>query len=75
MKKIKIAKKFEEVTEYSLPLTVSSNEYIQQFADKMMVLSNRLNEIDDDDDFDDALDIKQEFLPAIREFILNTTGL
>lgn len=40
----------------------------------MMGLSNRLNEIEDDDLFDNALDIKEDYLPAIQEFIMNITG-
>lgn len=72
---MKIANTFEEKTMYSLPKEVIENEYIQKFADKLMGLSNRLNEVDNSDVFDDAFDIKEDYLPAIQEFILNITGL
>ena len=72
---ITIASRFEEVREYELPIEVWQDHYLQKFANKMMNLSNRLNEIDDDDIFNDAVDIKEDYLPAIREFILNLTGL
>lgn len=72
---MKIATKFEEKEDRNLPLEVTKNEYLNKFADKMMYLSNRLNEIEDDDDFRDDLDIKEDYLPAIQEFIMNITGL
>lgn len=72
---MKIATKFEEKEDKNLPLEVTKNEYLNKFADKLMSLSNRLNEIEDDDDFRDDLDIKEDYLPAIQEFIMNITGL
>jgi len=72
---MKVAEKFKDKEHYELPEEVTKNEYLNKFADKMMNLSNRLNEIEDDDDLDDALDIKEDYLPAIQEFILNITGL
>lgn len=72
---MKVAEKFDQVTEHNLPEEITSDKYLNAFATKLMDLSNRLNEIDDDDTFDDAIDIKQDYLPAIREFILNITGL
>lgn len=54
------------------------DKFIQKFANKMMKLSNRLNEIKDvkkgyieSDDYD----IKQDYLPTIRDFIYNTKGM
>jgi len=72
---MKVATTFEEKEDRNLPLEVTKNEYLNKFADKMMNLSNRLNEIEDDDDFRDDLDIKEDYLPAIQEFIMNITGL
>lgn len=72
---MKVATKFEEKEDRNLPLEVTKNEYLNKFADKMMNLSNRLNEIEDDDDFADDLDIKEDYLPAIQEFIMNINGL
>lgn len=72
---MKVATKFEEKEDRNLPLEVTKNEYLNKFADKMIHLSNRLNEIQDDDDFADDLDIKEDYLPAIQEFIMNITGL
>ena len=72
---MKIATTFEEKEDRNLPLEVTKNEYLNKFADKLMSLSNRLNEIEDDDDFRDDLDIKEDYLPAIQEFIMNITGL
>lgn len=75
MGKHKIATNFKEVKHFNLPAEITNHPYIAAFADKMMTLSNRLNEIEDGDEFNDAADIKEEYLPAIREFIWNTTGL
>jgi len=72
---MKVATKFEEKEDRNLPLQITKNEYLNKFADKMMHLSNRLNEIEDDDDFADDLDIKKDYLPAIQEFIMNINGL
>ena len=72
---MKVATTFEEKEDRNLPLEVTKNEYLNKFADKMMNLSNRLNEIEDDDDFRDDLDIKEDYLPAVQEFIMNITGL
>ena len=66
---------FEEIRELNLSQEVRNDKYVQEFANTMMNLSNRLNEITDNDPFDDALDIKDDYLPSIREFIVNTTGL
>lgn len=74
--KIKIATNFNEIEEYNLPEEVLSNPYLQQFANQMMRLSNRLNEIEECEEGyieSDDLDIKEDYLPAIREFILNIT--
>ncbi len=51
------------------------DEFIQNFAQDMMNLSNRLNEVEDDDTFRDEIDIKEDYLPKIRQFIATTTGL
>ena len=72
---MKVATTFEEKEDRNLPLEITKNEYLNKFADKMMNLSNRLNEIEDDDDFRDDIDIKEDYLPAIQEFIMNITGL
>ena len=72
---MKVAESFKEIKEIKLPIEVVKNEYINAFTDKMMQLSNRLNEINDDAEFDDALDIKEDYLPAMREFIANIVGL
>jgi len=72
---MRVAKTFEEVEDKKIPQEIFKNEYLNKFANKMMELSNRLNEIDDNDVFADDLDIKKDYLPAIREFILNITGL
>lgn len=71
---IKIAESFNDVSEHNLSPEILGNEYINKFATKMMKLSNRLNEIEDDELRDD-FDIKEDYLPALREFILNITGL
>lgn len=57
------------------PLAGISEEYLNQFAQKMMHLSNRLNCIEDDAEFADDLDIKEDYLMVIREFIAKTTGM
>ena len=59
----------EETTFYG------KDRFIQNFADDMMNLSNRLNEVEDDDTFRDEIDIKKDYLPKIRKFIATTTGL
>ena len=72
--KIKIATNFDEIQEHELSKGIMDNPYLQQFANKMMELSNRLNEIEDVEQGDlesDDYDIKEDYLPAIREFILN----
>jgi hypothetical protein len=51
------------------------DKFIQGFAQHMMNLSNRLNECEDEDDFRDDHDIKEDYLPKIRQFIAHTTGL
>ena len=51
------------------------DKFIQNFAQEMMNLSNRLNEVEDDDTFRDEIDIKEDYLPKIRQFIATTTGL
>ncbi len=73
-KKIKIATNFDEIQEHALLKVIVDNPYLQQFANKMMELSNRLNEIEDVEEGSiesDDYDIKEDYLPAIREFILN----
>jgi hypothetical protein len=73
-KKIKIATNFDEIQEHELSKVIIDNPYLQQFANKMMELSNRLNEIEDVEEGyieSDDYDIKEDYLPAIREFILN----
>jgi len=72
---MRVATKVEEKEDKNLPIEVTSNEYLNKFADKMMRLSNRLNEIEDDDEFADDVDIKKDYLPSIQEFIMNITGL
>lgn len=72
---IKIAERFDDVKEHPLSPEILGNEYLNKFASKMMLLSNRLNEIEDDEEFRDDYDIKEDYLPAIREFIANITGL
>lgn len=72
---MKIAENFDEITLHDLPSEIIKNKYLSLFADKLMHLSNRLNEIDEEDEFTDDLDIKEDYLPAIREFIANITGL
>ncbi len=72
---MKIAKTFDEKEYKNLSSEIMNNHYLQQFAEKMMELSNRLNEIEDDDVLRDDIDIKDDYLPAIQEFIMNITGL
>lgn len=71
---MKIANRMEEIEPKELTKEVRECEYIRVFVSKMMSLSNRLNEIDDDDEFNDALDIKENYLPAIQEFIFSVEG-
>ena len=56
-------------------LNLSQSKYLNDFAQKLMNLSNRLNEIEDDDYLRDDIDIKEDYLPDIREFIFKVTGL
>jgi len=72
---MKIAKTFDEKEYKNLSSEIMNNHYLQQFAEKMMELSNRLHEIEDDDVLRDDIDIKDDYLPAIQEFIMNITGL
>ena len=54
------------------------DKFIQKFANKMMLLSNRLNEIEDVEEGyieSDDYDIKEDYLPDIRDFIYKTTGM
>jgi len=76
--KIKIAKTFDEIQEHNISKVILENSYLQQFANKMMELSNRLNEIEEveigciePDDYD----IREDYLPAIREFIVNIANM
>lgn len=73
MSKIKVATKFSEKLNHSLPEEITKDEYLNAFADKMMHLSNRLNEVNHA--WDDAADIRDDYMPAIQEFILNINGL
>lgn len=70
----KTANTFDDIQEISLPKEVRNHPYLQAFAERMMKLSNRLNEIEDNTSRDDY-DIQEDYLPAIREFIINFTGL
>jgi len=56
-------------------LNLSQSKYLNDFAQKLMDLSNRLNEIEDDDYLRDDIDIKEDYLSDIREFIFKVTGL
>ena len=54
------------------------DKFIQKFANKMMLLSNRLNEIEDVEEGyieSDDYDIKEDYLPDIRDFIYKTVGM
>ena len=54
------------------------DKFIQKFANKMMLLSNRLNEIEDVEEGyieSDDYDIKEDYLPDIRDFIYKTAGM
>jgi ATP-dependent helicase/DNAse subunit B len=77
--KIKIAKTFDEIQQHNLSKVILENSYLQQFANKMMELSNRLNEIEQLEDEGyiepDDYDIKEDYLPAIREFIVNIANM
>ena len=68
--KDKVAETFDEIEIRQLPESVVHDPYINAFAEKLMHLSNRLNEAGRDD-----WDIAADYLPAIREFIANITGL
>lgn len=70
---VKVATKYSEKINHDLPEQITKDKYLNAFADKMMKLSNRLNEVEHE--FDDAIDIKENYLPAIQEFILNINGL
>jgi len=51
------------------------DKFIQKFANKMIELSNRLNEIEDVEEGyleSDDYDIKQKYLSDIRDFICKT---
>lgn len=72
-KEIKIARKFREVETYQFDVKeFHHNPYLEEFVEQMKRLSNRLNEIEDD--FDDAWDIKEDFHPAIQQFIFTVEG-
>lgn len=64
---------FKEVEDKNLPHEVISNEYLNSFAQVLMQLSNRLSEVEEGD-FRDDEDLL-EYLPEIRQYILNITGL
>ena len=54
------------------------DKFIQKFANKMMLLSNRLNEIEDLEEGyieSDDYDIKEDYLIDIRDFIYKTAGM
>ena len=68
---MKIAKNFDQIEEKQLDFIIIADPYINAFAQRMMELSDDLNE----DDSLDVDDIKEKYLPAIREFIFNITGL
>ena len=54
------------------------DKFIQKFANKMMLLSNRLNEIEDVEEGyieSDDYDIKEDYLPDIRDFIYKMAGM
>ena len=74
---MKIAENFENIEEMKLSQEIVNNEYLQAFAQKMMNLSNRLNEVDEDNDPEmrDDYDIREDYLPSIREFIWNISHL
>jgi len=78
-KKIKIAETFDDIQEHNLSKEILENPYLQQFANKMMELSNRLNEIEELEDEGyiepDDYDIREDYLPAIREFIINIANM
>lgn len=59
---MKIAKTFDQVEEKQLDLSVISDPYINAFAQRMMELSNDLNE----DDSLDVDDIKEEYFGCYR---------
>lgn len=46
--KMKVAGTFDEVEDKNLPPEITRNPYLNKFTEKLMDLSNRLNEIDDD---------------------------
>ena len=72
---MEIANDFSKVKDYNLSKEIKENEYIKKFADRMMDLSNRLNELECGETWRDDEDIYEDYAPCIREFILNITGL
>lgn len=75
MKQEQIINELEEEFPEALTKEIYDNPYLKNFTDKMMLLSNRLNEIGYNDTIDDVLDIKEDFLPFIRDFIYRMNGL
>jgi hypothetical protein len=71
---MKIAATFNEIETGKISPDAANDKYIQAFAQKMMEMSNMLVE-SEEDAYIDVEVIKDEFLPSIREFIANTTGL
>lgn len=66
-KDIKIARKFGEIETYQFDVKeFHHNPYIQLFVEEMKLLSNRLNEMEE---IDDDFGIKEDFHPAIQQFI------
>ena len=72
-KEIKIAKKFGEIETYQFDVDeFHLNPYLYEFVEQMKLLSNRLHEVEEQ--FDDAEDIKEDFHPAIQQFIFTVEG-
>lgn len=71
---MKIATTFDEIETGKISTAAANDPYIQAFAQQLMSMSNTLNEAEYDPYIDVAV-ITEEFLPSIREFIANTTGL
>jgi len=65
----------DDVELLSIPQEVRDNKYIKHFANVMMRLSNELNDVDEDDEFSELKDVRDDFSPEIRRFILTITGL
>lgn len=67
---MKVAKNWDDVETGKTTPEVINDPYIKAFADMLMDLSNDAN-----DEHCNSRWVLNEYMPAIREFIANVTGL